>query len=173
MAWPPSPSLPDEFPTLSSPATRIAALRTLKNEIIGHDEKKETWVRSGVLKPLTTVIASQKLPGARVDGPIGPRSEQEEARLQAIIVVGSLAQGRSRFYFRVAVKSFSFVSIISIRPNKDDITVIDFAAGCCSKWICTGDFLCKSAWSRWLPDTFQSQRPAAVWALVIDILITI
>ena len=173
MARPPSPSLPDQLPTLSSPATRITALRALKNEIIGHDEKKEIWVRSGVLRPLSTVIASQKSPDARADGRAGRRSEQEEARLQAIIVVGSLAQGWSRSCFRIAIKSFSFVSIISRRPNEDDITVIDFTAGCCSKWICTRDYLRKSVWSSWLPDTFQSQRPTAVWALLIDILTTI
>jgi len=84
-----SPSV--QMSSLSSPDTRVAALRTLKNDLIGHDERKEAWIRSGVLKPLADVVTSQKEP----DTPNKRTNEErEEARLQAIIVVGSLAQGQ-------------------------------------------------------------------------------
>lgn len=93
MTRPASPSILAQFPSLSSPETRVAALRALKNELIGHDEKKEVWVRSGVLKPLATVISANRSPDNRPSKRTDVRSEQEEARIQAIIVVGSLAQG--------------------------------------------------------------------------------
>jgi len=94
MARTSSTSVLAQLPFLLSPDTRVAALRTLKNELIGHDEKKEMWVRSGVLKPLATVMTSHISPDMRTNKRAESRSEQEEARLQAIIVVGSLAQGQ-------------------------------------------------------------------------------
>jgi len=90
-------SIHAQLPSLLSPDTRVAALRTLKNELIGHDEKKELWVRSGVLKPLATVMTSFVSPDMRTHKRAESRSEQEEARLQAIIIVGSLAQGSYDF----------------------------------------------------------------------------
>lgn len=88
-----SSSVNSQLPSLSSPNARVAALRALKNELIGHDEKKEVWVRSGVLKSLATVLVPPKASDTRIHKRTEGRSEQEEARLQAIIVVGSLAQG--------------------------------------------------------------------------------
>lgn len=99
MARTSSPSVLAQLPSLLSPDTRVAALRTLKNELIGHDENKELWVRSGVLKPLATVMTSHIPPDMRTNKRAESRSEQEEARLQAIIVVGSLAQGQYGFLF--------------------------------------------------------------------------
>ena len=96
MARPSPQSIASHLPSLSSPDTRLAALKALKNELIGHEEKKKLWVRSGVLKPLADVLNAHKVPDG--DGTTSrrhqPRSEQEEARLQAIIVVGSIAQGQ-------------------------------------------------------------------------------
>ena len=90
----PSPSsIAAQLPDFSSPDTRVGALRALKNELIGHDEKKELWVKSGVLKTLSTTLGSGKGPKIHPEKCSEPRSEQEEARLQAIIVVGSIAQG--------------------------------------------------------------------------------
>ena len=93
MARSSSPSIPAQLSSLSSPKTRVAALRNLKNELIGHDEKKEAWVRSGVLKYIATVLEQGASPDIKASQRVEGRSEQEEARLQAIIVVGSLAQG--------------------------------------------------------------------------------
>lgn len=79
---------------LLSPDTRLDELRVCKNEIIGHEEKKSLWVRGGLLKYLTEIlILHTGQPGSTPKRHQG-RSEQEEARLQAIIVVGSIAQGQ-------------------------------------------------------------------------------
>ena len=104
MVRPSSPSVFAQLPSLLSPDTRVAALRTLKNELIGHDEKKEVWVRSGVLQPLAAVMTSREEPDSRTNKRTEGKSEQEEARLQAIIVVGSLAQGQYAHNPELAVK---------------------------------------------------------------------
>ena len=93
MTRPSLSSIAAQLPNFSAPDTRVAALRALKNELIGHDEKKELWVKSGVLKTLSTTLGSGKGPASHTGKGSEPRSEQEEARLQAIIVVGSIAQG--------------------------------------------------------------------------------
>ncbi|KAL8822306.1 MAG: hypothetical protein Q9191_006957 [Dirinaria sp. TL-2023a] len=92
MMRPSSSSIAAQLPNFSSPDTRVASLRALKNELIGHDEKKELWVKSGVLKFLSTILSCGKGPIIHIERHSEPRSEQEEARLQAIIVVGSIAQ---------------------------------------------------------------------------------
>lgn len=102
-------TLPTPLPILSelrsstSATCQVAALRALKNEIIGNDQKKRMWIGRGVLSPLVPIINPVNGNGKRRDQNV-PRtgdhvttaleqSEEEEARIQAIIVVGSLAHG--------------------------------------------------------------------------------
>ena len=82
----------------------MAALRALKNDIIGHEEKKQMWVGLGAVALIARILNTHKGNGKRKykevngSGNLGGkrtiRTEEEEARLQAVIVVGSLAQGR-------------------------------------------------------------------------------
>lgn len=100
------PTLQDlQQPT--SLSSLVASLRALKNEIIGHDQRKEAWVGWGIIPVLSQVLAARRPPNGkraaaeaesngveqRQDS-LGPRSEEDEAALQAIILVGSLAQGK-------------------------------------------------------------------------------
>lgn len=101
MARPSPQSIAFHLPSLSAPDTRLAALRALKNELIGHEEKKDLWVRSGVLRPLRDVLNLRKRPGGSTPKRHQDRSEQEEARLQAIIIVGSIAQGQYILPYRL------------------------------------------------------------------------
>ena len=105
MTRPSTPQILAELRSPSSSASQVAALRALKNEIVGHDQKKEMWVALGVLAPIKRILNSHKGVGKRrhrdSNGDScqvkrkGCRTEEEEARLQAIIVVGSLAYGQS------------------------------------------------------------------------------
>lgn len=83
--------------------TQIASLRALKNELIGHDQRKETYVAAGIIPVLAQVLASQ-WPGkpstaeslrAVPNRALGSDelAEDLEACLQAILIVASLAQG--------------------------------------------------------------------------------
>ncbi|KAL3477950.1 armadillo-type protein [Aspergillus californicus] len=84
-------------------SSQAAALRNLKNETIGHDQRKETWVQLGLIPVLANVLASRG--GRNVvskrdlryrDLP-GSREEANDACLQAIILLGSLSQGGASF----------------------------------------------------------------------------
>lgn len=95
-----TPPILQQFQTAESLSSQIAALRALKNETIGHDQRKESWIRWGIIPILSKILASRQPSGkgaaeAELNGSrtSGSRSEEEEACLQAIIVVGSLAQG--------------------------------------------------------------------------------
>lgn len=103
MTRPSTPPILSELRSASSPASQVAALRALKNEVIGHEQKKEMWVSLGVLAPIARILNTHKGNGKRrhrdVNSSInqlkhrGGRSDEEEARLQAVIIVGSLAHG--------------------------------------------------------------------------------
>lgn len=101
-------TLVDAIAQLQSPASldsQLAALQHLKNEAIGHGEKKRDLVRHGVVDVLATVLAiSPKARGKRrfseTQGSrttvekAGPMTDEDEVRLQAILLVNSLANGR-------------------------------------------------------------------------------
>lgn len=103
MTRPSTPPILSELRSASSPAGQVAALRALKNELIGHEQKKEMWVGLGVLAPIARILNTHKGNGKRRHRELhgsrghskqrGDRSDEEEARLQAIIIVGSLAHG--------------------------------------------------------------------------------
>ena len=104
MTRPSTPPILAELQSASSPASQIQALRKLKNEVIGHEQKKQNWVELGVLPPLVRILNSYKGDGKRkARNSVGGirrqlakevRTEEEEARLQAVIIVGSLAHGQ-------------------------------------------------------------------------------
>lgn len=93
-----------QFHNAESLSSQIATLRSLKNETIGHDQRKEDLITWGVIPILSKILALRQpsgkvVAGAELNGSdkgqrlSGARSEEEEACLQAIIIVGSLAQG--------------------------------------------------------------------------------
>ena len=104
------PASLQEIRNPTSVAAQIAALRSLKNEIIGHDEKKELVVRHGVVLPLVrNLSASLKGSGKRADREANghgsgvsderdpmtntPWTDEDELRLQTTYITASLARG--------------------------------------------------------------------------------
>ncbi|KAL8719109.1 MAG: hypothetical protein Q9225_003844 [Loekoesia sp. 1 TL-2023] len=103
MTRPTTPPILSELRSSTSPASQVAALRALKTELVGHEQKKRIWVGLGVLIPIARILNTFKGSGKRRDpnengtahccrAP-STRTDDEEARLQAIIIVGSLAHG--------------------------------------------------------------------------------
>ncbi|PKX88221.1 ARM repeat-containing protein [Aspergillus novofumigatus IBT 16806] len=87
----------------STPPTllQLQSADSLKNEIIGHDQRKEIYVKRGIIPVLTKVLTSRKLSGKSVTATVkessGIKSEEDDACLQAIIILGSLTQGGPAF----------------------------------------------------------------------------
>lgn len=89
-----------QLQSAESASSQITALRTLKNELIGHDQRKETYIVEGIIPALAQVLTS-RWPGtaefnelASHQGRFTPKAPEDyEACLQAILIVGSLAQG--------------------------------------------------------------------------------
>ncbi|KAL8750528.1 MAG: hypothetical protein Q9184_006396 [Pyrenodesmia sp. 2 TL-2023] len=103
MARPTTPPILSELRSSTSPASQVAALRALKHEIVGHEQKKRMWAGLGVLVQLERILNASKVEEKRRDpnengtgnhckSPL-VKTDEEEARLQAIIIVGSLAHG--------------------------------------------------------------------------------
>ncbi|TKA66464.1 hypothetical protein B0A55_09204, partial [Friedmanniomyces simplex] len=88
----------------SSLEAQVAALRTLKNEIVGHDQRKEMLVCDGAVEVLARVLSSyQRMTGKRKSDANGTvpsvRSwtQEDEVRLQTTLVIGTLANGGPAF----------------------------------------------------------------------------
>ncbi|EHK46424.1 hypothetical protein TRIATDRAFT_89808 [Trichoderma atroviride IMI 206040] len=81
------------------------ALQALKNEIVGHHQKKETWVSLGVLEPVIRTLTSAR-PAAKSSTSKDarpqasgrrPLSEEDNVRLQALQIITSFAKGGPPF----------------------------------------------------------------------------
>ena len=108
MTRPSTPPILTELRSPSSPAKQVQALRSLKNEIIGHEQKKEMWIGLGVLTHIERILSTYRGASSsrrRHRERVGvtedyfydvQNSDDQEARLQAVITVGSLAHGGSQ-----------------------------------------------------------------------------
>ncbi|KAK2879558.1 hypothetical protein FQN49_000751 [Arthroderma sp. PD_2] len=91
-----SPHLLEDVRNADSTAARIASLRALKNDIIGHQQKKQAWTEIGILPLLSEVLSSRHGLGKKADDYESPRqhqTEEDEMCFQAITIIGSLALG--------------------------------------------------------------------------------
>ncbi|EDN03504.1 conserved hypothetical protein [Histoplasma mississippiense (nom. inval.)] len=112
MARAATPQIISDIQNPDSTASRIEALRLLKNEIIGHDQRKEAWIGWGIIPLLSQILAGRrgagkKTTGGEVNGHTrrqhlarsrSGRSDDDEVCLQAILIIGSLAQDRFPLY---------------------------------------------------------------------------
>ncbi|PYH83904.1 armadillo repeat protein [Aspergillus uvarum CBS 121591] len=98
-----APPLLLQLQTADSLSAQAAALRSLKNETIGHNQRKEAWVRWGIIPVLANILAARHgkdIVTPEVNGAAKlrcPQSEEDETCLQAIVIMGSLAQGGASF----------------------------------------------------------------------------
>ncbi|KAF1363953.1 ARM repeat-containing protein [Lizonia empirigonia] len=114
-------TIPAALAELSNPSTpeaQVVALRNLKNEIVGHEQRKELAVTHGVIRPLAGLLREGVRRGGKRRHSNGIRQEdrnksapplsqtwhaqedwttEDELRFQATLVVGSLANGGPAF----------------------------------------------------------------------------
>jgi armadillo repeat-containing protein 8 len=83
-------------------ADQAAALRSLKNEVVGHIQRKELWIKLGALDPVVKILASCRSPMKHVQRKdvyqgrlYGDMLTDEEAvRLQAVQLLSSFASSK-------------------------------------------------------------------------------
>ncbi|KAK8094464.1 hypothetical protein PG997_001149 [Apiospora hydei] len=86
-----------------TPADQLAALRTLKHDIIGHINKKQQWIQSGILPPLVRLVR-QSPPAQELNGndtqqhAEGARlNDVESVQLYALQLLASFANAGYQF----------------------------------------------------------------------------
>lgn len=119
-----------ELKAIPTPETTLQCLRRIKNDIIGHEQRKELVVKYGVLEPLTEILescvkASGKKSTQQINGSgFGTKNYdvhwgiEDEIRLQATLIVGSLANGvffRQRFERKHACHQDSLLTLVPCR----------------------------------------------------------
>ncbi|EFY93547.1 armadillo repeat protein [Metarhizium acridum CQMa 102] len=103
MARPQNSSILAQLRNAKSLPEQAAALQALKNEIVGHVQKKEAWIGLGVLEPIVRTLYSSRSP-AKLNGkdatvqPLSrPLSDDDSVKLQALQLVASFANGGPAF----------------------------------------------------------------------------
>lgn len=88
-------ALLSQVQTSSSPAEQLAALRALKNDVIGHPQRKRAWISQGVIYPIVRILNASRTRSRQNE------RKDESLRYQTICVVASLLHGefRSRAIF--------------------------------------------------------------------------
>lgn len=104
MARPQNHPILAQLKSARTTSDQTASLRALKNEIVGHIQRKEAWVALGVLEPIVRTISSRSSltrPNGKESSqasPLAPAylSEEDGTKLQALQLVASFAHGQSR-----------------------------------------------------------------------------
>ncbi|OGE51459.1 hypothetical protein PENARI_c013G05643 [Penicillium arizonense] len=119
-----APPILEQLQSAESVSAQITALRALKNELIGHDQRKEALVAEGIIPALSQVLTS-RWPATNQNETALPqdRSTQKspedcEACLQATLVVGSLAQGGPTFLTPIFASNI-LPNVLSILASED------------------------------------------------------
>ncbi|KAK5661534.1 hypothetical protein OQA88_11438 [Cercophora sp. LCS_1] len=89
-----------QSPPTHSQILPAATLRTVKDEIVGHVQQKETYVKNGILDSLVRVLQANRPPSIRNgDDSSEPRplTESERVRLLALELIASFASGGPPF----------------------------------------------------------------------------
>ncbi|KAH7040510.1 armadillo repeat protein [Microdochium trichocladiopsis] len=73
-----------------NPVDQLAALRRLKNDIVGHLPCKEKWVQLGALRPIVSIVGTSSSHGVA-------NAEHDKARLQGLQILGSFANAGPSF----------------------------------------------------------------------------
>jgi armadillo repeat-containing protein 8 len=87
----------EEIRAPTNPAAQIAALKYIKNDIVGHDQRKASLLRGGLPIYLTRILETKS--AHELNRHVNRQnshsnwSEHDELRLHAILITGSLAQG--------------------------------------------------------------------------------
>ena len=95
-----SPSLLTQIRVTKSYSEQATALRVLRDEIIGHSQRKEWWIKNGVLELLVKLLQSNDLTPKSSSGKersqIGQPvvlSEEDTVRLLSLQLIASFAHG--------------------------------------------------------------------------------
>ncbi|KAL2179870.1 armadillo-type protein [Thermothelomyces heterothallicus CBS 202.75] len=99
-----TPPILSQIRAARSYSEQAAALRLLKDDIIGHVNRKEEWIQNGILNPLVEILrGSVRSPtGSTGQGQSQAEqsdglSEEDEVRLLALQIIASFAYGNAAF----------------------------------------------------------------------------
>ncbi|KAH7393013.1 armadillo-type protein [Pyrenochaeta sp. MPI-SDFR-AT-0127] len=123
-----------ELSNPSTPEAQVAALQNLKNEIVGHEQRKELAVTHGVVKPLSSLLRAEARKGGKrrrnvTNGhgsalfnetrrSLAEWTTEDELRFQATLVVGSLANGGPAFIAPLLAGDILPSLLEALRPSE-------------------------------------------------------
>ncbi|KAH6848338.1 armadillo-type protein [Chaetomium sp. MPI-CAGE-AT-0009] len=104
-----SPPLLSQIQGARSYSEQATALRTLRDEITGHSQRKERWIQSGVLELLVNIL--------QTNDPL-PRSSNGKERSQTGQAEGLSEEAAVRLLSLQLIASFAYVVLTALRTVK-------------------------------------------------------
>ncbi|KAK0613820.1 armadillo repeat protein [Immersiella caudata] len=99
-----SPPILSQIRVARSYSEQTAALRALKDDIVGHVQRKERWIESGILESLVKTLQTVRSPSIRSGedtysnaGQPRPLADSERVRLLSLELIASFASGGPSF----------------------------------------------------------------------------
>lgn len=95
-----SPPVLSQIRVARTYSEQATALRALKDEIVGHSQRKEWWIQNGILESLVKILQNSVRPPASSNGKersqlrqSGPLAEDEVVRVLCLQLLDSFAYG--------------------------------------------------------------------------------
>ncbi|KAI9697730.1 MAG: hypothetical protein M1820_007717 [Bogoriella megaspora] len=125
----------EELRNPSSSNAHIAALKHLKNDLIGHDHRKAAATRQGIIPMLVGILQDTAVSGGKrrsheLNGHTGQPSgdvawnEEEEVRLHSILLLGNLARGGPAFIAPIIASGPLWPLLTCLRPSDNPPKII-------------------------------------------------
>lgn len=110
-----SPPLLTQIQVARSYSEQATALRALRDEIIGHSQRKEQWIQNGVLELLVKILQNNG---------ISPRSSSGKERSRTGQSAGLSEEATVRLLSLQLVASFAYGECTTDRPVMEDKSTV-------------------------------------------------
>lgn len=112
--------------TQRDPVGALRNLRTIKNAILGHDQRKESMVRHGLLPVLRSCLVQEQGPMTLTD--------HEDIRLQATEILGCIAGGGRTFLPALSANHLLTCLLNFLGPGRASLTLLRASLRTLNSW---------------------------------------
>ncbi|KAK4102647.1 ARM repeat-containing protein [Parathielavia hyrcaniae] len=132
MARPQTPPLLSQIRVARSYSEQATALRALRDELVGHIQRKERWIQNGILEPLVEILQDDVRSPTRLigkepsqTGQPGFLSDHEMVRLLCLQLIASFAYGGAAFLAPIHAAGVvpAVMSVISPADNSRQVVL--------------------------------------------------
>lgn len=125
-----SPPVLSQIRVARSHSEQASALRALKDEVVGHVQRKEWWVQNGILESLVKILRDNARSPSGLNGKERSRtgqsealSEEEAVRLLALQLIASFSYGKLAADLARRGHTFCDANLVQVAPPSSDPSI--------------------------------------------------